>query len=132
MSFLLDTDICSAHLKGDRTVFSRFMQYTGRLHVSAVTAGELYSWVLRSNAPPARLQLLHRFLMGVHLLPIDQAVAYQFGVLRAGLLDQGLSPATADLLIAATAVVHGLTLVTHNVRHFSSVPALPIQDWLAG
>ena len=46
MSFLLDTDICSAHLRGDRKVFSKFVQYSGQLHVSVITAGELYSWVL--------------------------------------------------------------------------------------
>jgi tRNA(fMet)-specific endonuclease VapC len=41
MSFLLDTDICSAQLKGDRAVFSKFMQYAGWLHISAVMLGEL-------------------------------------------------------------------------------------------
>ncbi len=71
MSFLLDTDTCSAHLKGERLVFSKFVQHSGRLHVSAITAGELYSWVLRAKAPPDRLQLVQRFLMGVTLLPVD-------------------------------------------------------------
>ena len=131
MSFLLDTDICSVHLKGDRAVFSKFMQFTGRLHISAVTLGELYSWVLRSKAPPARRQLLQQFLLDVQLLPLDADVAYQFGLMRAGLLDRGQSPASNDLIIAATAVVHGLTLVTHNVRHFSHLPRLALQDWLA-
>ena len=131
MSFLLDTDVCSAHLKGDRNVFSKFLQYAGRLHISAVTAGELYSWVLRSKAPPARLQLLREFLAGAKLLPIDHEVAYRFGELRAQLLDQGQSPATADLMIAATSLVHGLTLVTHNVRHFAQVSGLRVEDWLS-
>ena len=36
-----------------------------------------------------------------------------------------------DLLIAATALVHNLTLVTHNVRDFANVPDLMIQDWLS-
>lgn len=131
MSFLIDTDVCSAHLKGDRTVFSKFLQYAGRLHVSSVTAGELYSWVLRSKAPPARRQLLQEFLTAAEFLPVDHEVAYQFGELRAQLLDQGQSPATADLLIAATAIVHGLTLVTHNVRHFSRFAQLRVEDWLS-
>ena len=51
MSFLLDTDICSAQLRGRRKVFSKFVQHSGQLHVSAVAVGELYSWVLRSKAP---------------------------------------------------------------------------------
>ena len=56
MSFLIDTNICSAYLKDTRkgagTVFSRFMQYTGQLHLSTVTLAELYTWALRSKAPP--------------------------------------------------------------------------------
>ena len=44
MSFLLDTDICSAYLKGDRLVWKRFLQYSGGLHVSTVTVGELFTW----------------------------------------------------------------------------------------
>ena len=35
-----------------------------------------------------------------------------------------------DLLIAATALVYDLTLVTHNVRDFANVPGLRVQDWL--
>jgi tRNA(fMet)-specific endonuclease VapC len=35
-----------------------------------------------------------------------------------------------DLLIAATALVHNLTLVTHNIRDFANVPGLTVQDWL--
>ena len=44
MSFLLDTDTCSAHLKNVAIVISRFLQYTGRLHMSVITLGELYAW----------------------------------------------------------------------------------------
>jgi tRNA(fMet)-specific endonuclease VapC len=36
-----------------------------------------------------------------------------------------------DLLIAATAILHELTLVTHNVEDFASVPGLAVVDWLA-
>jgi hypothetical protein len=46
VSFLLDTDICSAYVKGDRTVFGRFLQYLGQLHVSVATLGELWTWAL--------------------------------------------------------------------------------------
>ena len=132
MSFLLDTDVCSAHLRGDRKVFSKFLQFAGQLHVSVITAGELYSWVLRSKSSADRLQLLQRFLMGVRLLPVDHEVAYRFGIVRAELLDRGKAPASTDLFLAATALVHNLTMVTHNVRHFSEVPQLAVKDWLAG
>jgi predicted nucleic acid-binding protein len=50
--------------------------------------------------------------------------------LRAALMDDGLRIAEMDLLIAATALVHNVTLVTHNVQDFSNIPGLTIVDWL--
>jgi predicted nucleic acid-binding protein len=41
MPFLIDTDICSAHLRGSAKVTSRFLQHTGQLNLSVVTVGEL-------------------------------------------------------------------------------------------
>ncbi len=52
MSFLLDTDICSAQMKANPRVQGRFIQYGGRLHTSAVTLGELFAWVGRAKAAP--------------------------------------------------------------------------------
>ena len=44
---------------------------------------------------------------------------------------KGISFETADLMIAATALVHDLTLVTHNVKDYQNIPDLQIVDWLA-
>ena len=74
MSFLVDTDTCSAHLKGNRAVNNRFLQYTGGLHISVVTLAELYAWVLRAVASPKRLQSLQALLSDVTPLPDPCAV----------------------------------------------------------
>ena len=57
-------------------------------------------------------------------------VGRKFGELQAALFDAGKPAPEMDLLIAATALVHDLTLVTHNVRDFANVPGLMVQDWL--
>jgi predicted nucleic acid-binding protein len=75
MSFLLDTDICSAYLKGNRAVGNRFLQYTGGLQMSAITLGELYTWALRAKAPPTRLQALADMLNDVVVLDITPDIA---------------------------------------------------------
>jgi tRNA(fMet)-specific endonuclease VapC len=129
MSFLVDTDTCSAHLKGNRAVANRFLQYTGGLHISAVTLGELYTWAMRLKAPPKRAQSLQEFLGDVTVLDVTPTVARRFGELRAALFDQGRPPPDMDLLIGATALVHDLTLVTHNTADFSNIPGLRILDW---
>lgn len=131
MSFLLDTNICSAYLKGDGRVFNRFIQHSGGLSVSAVVAGELYSWVFRAKTNPQRLEGLDALLSDLAILPVDHAVSRKFGEVRAALLDEGKTPPDIDLLIGCTALVHNLTLVTHNVQDFVNIPELRIENWLS-
>jgi tRNA(fMet)-specific endonuclease VapC len=131
VSYLLDTDTCSACVKGHPAVVHKFLQYGGRLHVSTITVAELYAWVLRPGAAGQREQDLEELLQDVVQLPVDQPVARKFGEVRALQKSQGLATPVMDLLIAATALVHGLTLVTHNVSDYANVPGLPIDDWLA-
>jgi tRNA(fMet)-specific endonuclease VapC len=130
VSFLVDTDVCSAYLRGDRLVWNRFMQYGGGLQVSTVTVGELFTWVLRANASPARLQGLLDLLRDTTVLEVTLDVARKFGEVRAGLLDRGLAAPEMDLLIGSTALVHGLTMVTHNVADYANIPGLMVVDWL--
>ena len=130
MSFLLDTDICSAQVKGHVAVHSRFIQYGGRLSISTVTLGELWTWVRRAKASPRRRQSLLDLLKQVQVLHVDDAVAEKFGEVRAWQLDRGLSTPDLDLLNAATALLHGITLVSHNTADYANVPGLSLQDWL--
>lgn len=130
MSFLLDTDICSAHLKNNRLLFTRLMQHQGQLFVSVITVGELQTWARRSKAAPSRRLDLERLMRDVTVLDVTRDIANTYGTVRAALLDQGLSIATADGFIAATAVVHNFTLVTHNTRDFQTVAGLHLVDWL--
>lgn len=137
MSYLLDTDTCSAFIKGDRRVWPRVMQYSGRLSVSAITAAELFTWVLRAKASPTRQQAVLDFFNDVKFLSVDWDVSRKFGAPikskrgRAAQLDQGQFTPEMDLLIASTALAHGLTLVTHNTQDFTNVPGLNLEDWLA-
>lgn len=126
----MDTDNCSAYLKGDHQVWQRFMQYGGNLYVSTIAAGELFTWASRSNSPPKRLQALLDLLTEVSILDVTIDIGRKFGELRAALLDAGQGTPDMDLLIAATALVHNLTLVTHNVQDFANLPDLIIEDWL--
>lgn len=92
--------------------------------------GELLTWVLRKRTSSSRLAGLHDFLKGVDVLPVTTDIAEEFGRLRAELLDAGHPTPETDLWIAATAIHHNLTLVTHNSRHFSHIRGLTIEDWL--
>jgi tRNA(fMet)-specific endonuclease VapC len=129
MSFVLDTDTCSAYLKNVRAVRNRFLQYGG-LHLSVVTMAELEVWVRRKRIFARRWLTYLTMLKGITVLDLDQTVAQRAGEIGAELYDKGLPIDLTDLLIATTAVVHGLTLVTHNTQDFVNVPGLTIIDWL--
>ena len=129
MSFLVDTDICSAHLKGHPRITSRFLQYTGNLHISVITLGELLTWALRAKASPKRMQGLLAFLNDMIILDVTADIARKFGEIRADLLDKGQPTPDLDLLIAATALHFGLTVVTHNLGDYANVPNLNVTDW---
>jgi tRNA(fMet)-specific endonuclease VapC len=131
VSFLVDTDICSAYLKGDHSVHGRFMQYGGRLHISAITGGQLFTWALIAGATSNRMERLLDLLRDTIFLDVNRAVSERFGHLRAQQRSLGHTTPDTDLLIAATAIVHNLTVVTHNQKHFASIPGISLQDWLA-
>ena len=76
------------------------------------------------------MQALLDLFNDVTILDVTENVGRKFGELQAVLFDAGKPAPEMDLLIAATALVHDLTLVTHNVRDFANVPGLMVQDWL--
>jgi tRNA(fMet)-specific endonuclease VapC len=131
MSLLVDTDTCSAYLKGNGVVFDRFLQYAGQLHVTVITMGELYDWALRAHASPKRLLSIDGLLKEVTVLEVDLTIARKYGELPAGSRDIGQPAPELDLFIGSSALVHGLTLVTHNVQDFNRIPGLHMVDWLA-
>jgi tRNA(fMet)-specific endonuclease VapC len=95
-----------------------------------VVLGELYAGAYRHPNPPRLLGLIADLLREVHVLDFDAACAEQFGRLQASLLGQGVPTSTADLMIASVAMVHNLTLVTHNTSDFQHIAGLRLADWL--
>jgi tRNA(fMet)-specific endonuclease VapC len=130
MSFVVDTDTCSAYIKAHPLVWNRFMQYAGRLYLSVVTLAELTIWVSRKNAPPKRAHDVVSLLNSVTPLDATVDVARKFGQIQAGLMDAGKQVPEMDLFIGATALVHGYTVVTHNTQDYAMIPGLTIVDWM--
>lgn len=130
MKFLLDTDICSAHMRRPAKLAHRFIQYTGHLAISTVTLAELYSGAYGHSQRSRLLALIADLLQEVQVVDFDEACAEKFGQVRGTLLQQGISVPTADLMIASAALVHGLSLVTHNTSDFRNISGLRLDDWL--
>ena len=130
MSFLLDTNICSAHLNRPSGLAHRFIQHGGGLFISTVVLGELFAGAHHSTDPLRLIAKINDLLLDVGVLDFDSVCAEQFGKTRGSLLSKGISVPTADLMIAATALVHDFTLVTHNAFDFRNIPDLLLVDWL--
>lgn len=123
--YLVDTDVLSALRKRDK--FPRAVEWlanqrTADLYISVVTIGEIERGIARKQQSDPEFALkLGEWLdsliemYGDHVLGIDLAVSRRWGQLSARIGNQ-----SADLLLAATALEHGLVVVTRNVRHFQS------------
>jgi predicted nucleic acid-binding protein len=109
---LVDTDVFVDHLRGHR----RLTAGRDRIAYSMITRAELFAG--QQGAQDKVSMLLAPFTE----LEVDRAIAERGGALR-----RGAPLALPDALIAATALVHGLVLVTRNVRHFVGMPDLEVR-----
>jgi tRNA(fMet)-specific endonuclease VapC len=130
MSYLPNRDTCAGLLRGRQVVAARFAQHSGKLHASALTILSLEMWLLRRSTPGRLLNSDQTVLQQVRVVNVDDAVAHQAARLSTQLRRQGQRLGTVNLVLAATALVHGFTLVTHATASFSNVPALSLADWL--
>ena len=121
--YLIDTNIIS-ELCSRRPNFGvvRWSQGVSEFLLSAVTVEEVsYGLALQPNA---RLSSwFDKFFNGpTQILAITKEIAQQSGTLRGALGRSGIARTQADLFIAATAIIHNLTLVTRNVKDFKGLP----------
>lgn len=135
MALLFDTDAISELLRPrPNPSYLRWVQTLPRedQFTSAICVGELFKGAFRSKSRERHLtNIENRVLPAVTVLPYDVATARVFGKLRAHLEANGEILPDADIQIAATAVHHGLELVTGNIRHFQRIPGLRLNPALA-
>jgi predicted nucleic acid-binding protein len=108
---LVDTDVCIDHLEGVKRLPRR-----GRLAYSVITRAELLA------GGPDHEAAVRRLLAGMEELVVDRRVADKAGEVRRG---TGVRP--PDALIAGTALVHQLTLLTRNAANFRRVAGLRVR-----
>ena len=127
MSSLINTDLIIDALHDHSSAFALLDRLApSGIAISILTLGELYEGVYRSPDPVAHRTTLHQFLAGYRIIGLDEPTLDRFARERAALRAQGLLIPDVDLLIAATALAHQLTLVTRNIRHFQRIPTLQL------
>ena len=102
------------------------------LAISAVTASELLHGVHRASKRTQKARreaFVERLLEVWPVLPFDLTAARMHARLWAELAAKGVSIGAHDLMIAATALAHGLAVVTRDQRNFPKIPGLRVLHW---
>ena len=121
--------MCIFLMKGMRRPAERAIVHAdAELFISEVTLAELKYGIAKSERQEQNQESLDRFLVGVRLLPISDAIDL-FASEKARLSRTGDLIPDFDLLIGATAIVHGMTLVTNNTKHFQRLRGIRLEDW---
>jgi len=129
LSFPIDTDWVIDHLNAVAEVTRRLKELEPQgLALSIISAAELWEGVYFSRDQKRSQVMLEAFLSGVTILDLDEEVCKRFGHLRGSMRKRGQVMGDFDLLIAATALRHNLTLLTNNRKHFAGIAGLQIQS----
>lgn len=131
---LLDTNICIYLLNGT------YPQLRGRLAsltpssvaIPSVVKAELLLGAYKSRRRDATILLLDAFLTPYRILPFRDEETFFYARIRSEVEAEGKPMGSNDLLIAATAMARGATLVTHNIPEFARVKGLAWEDWTEG
>ena len=128
--YLIDSDVIIYSLKGHAATVERMLQHrTDPKSISVITYGELVYGARKSQRVEKNLATVHHLAELFPLLPVTRSIMETFANLEAPLEKGGTRLDDMDLLIAATALVHNLTLVTNNERHFQRIEGLAIENW---
>ena len=127
--FMLDTDISSYIIKRrPATLAEKFEKHAEMLSVSVITAAELRFGAEKAGRPKLA-ELVEAYLERLAILDWTNEVTSHYARFRSELDRRGKTIGNMDLLIAAHAVSQHMTVVTNNIKHFSSVPGLKVEVW---
>ncbi|HEY9879785.1 MAG TPA: type II toxin-antitoxin system VapC family toxin [Leptolyngbyaceae cyanobacterium] len=131
MQYLLDTNICIYLIKQKPPrVLARFKTLSlSDIGISSITVAELEYGVCKSQQQEKNRSALMQFLIPLEIVEFDQAAATTYGSIRSDLEVRGLVIGSMDMLIAAHALSLGVTLVSNNVREFSRIANLSLENW---
>src|SRR5919199_4004445 len=132
MRYRLDTNICIYLIKQKpQKVLDKFKSLAiYDVGISSITVAELEYGVAKSQQQEKNRTALLQFLLPLEIVEFNQAAATIYGTIRSDLESRGLIIGAMDMLIASHALSLGVTLITNNVREFSRIPTLPLENWV--
>ncbi|MGB6296643.1 MAG: type II toxin-antitoxin system VapC family toxin [Rivularia sp. (in: cyanobacteria)] len=132
MKFLLDTNTCIYIIKNKPPqVLQKFQTLNiSDIGISSITVAELEYGVYKSQRQEKNKLALTQFLIPLEIVSFDEISTQLYGQIRAELEKKGTVIGAMDMLIASQAMSLGLTLVTNNIKEFSRIPGLVLENWV--
>ncbi len=131
--YLIDTNIC-IYIMNNRPqeVIQKCRSVgVGNVYISSITTSELCYGVSKSQKVEENTKRLEEFLKPFTITSYSEKASYFYGKIRAQLEKQGNIIGPLDMLIAAHALSKDLTLVTNNIKEFSRIKTLKLENWVA-
>lgn len=128
---MLDTDICIHVMKAyPPALRERFNAAAEQLCISSITLGELHYGAEKSARRNSNLLAIEHFTARLEVLPFTAGAAVHHGQIRTELERLGRPVDVYDMLIGAHARSEGLVVVTSNMREFTRMPGLRVENWV--
>ena len=132
MTAVLDTDFLVAILRGDSAAENKMLllDQQGPQATAAMVAHELLVGAYRSAKPKANRKKVERLLSSLAILPFNEQAAQYSAQIDTKLAKKGKILPLGDIVIAASALAHGLTtIVTRNEKHYNRINEINVEKW---
>jgi tRNA(fMet)-specific endonuclease VapC len=131
LGYMLDTNICTYVMKNyPLELREKFNSLAEQLCISSVTLGELHYGAEKSARRVENLTAIEDFVVRLDVLSFGAKAAAHYGQLRAELERAGTPCGPHDMQIGAHARSEGLIVVTNNMREFSRMPGVRVENWV--
>jgi tRNA(fMet)-specific endonuclease VapC len=132
LQYLLDTNICIYIAKQKPiSVFKKFEKLeAGSVGMSIITEGELFYGAQKSQHSKKTLLILQELTKIIPSLPMPTQAAKYYGEIRCKLERQGKVIGNNDLWIAAHSLALDVTIITNNMKEFSRIAHLHVENWV--
>ena len=130
LTYMLDTNICIYVMKNyPRDLQDKFNSLAEQISISSITLGELHYGAEKSARRAENLTAIEHFVARLDVLPFNGKAAAHYGQLRAELERAGTPCGPHDMQIGGHARSEGLIVVTNNLREFSRMPGVRVENW---
>jgi tRNA(fMet)-specific endonuclease VapC len=129
---LIDTNIVSAFMRGNPQVIRKTEEYLEKhdtLTISVITYYEIMRGI-KALSNENKIKAFHEFMSACNIEELDLLIAEKAADIYDELRRAGKLVEDADILIAATAMKHGMIVVTDNIEHFKRIRGLKVENWL--